>query len=114
MHPMRSRFGFADAALLALGLTLAPACKRAETGGTMLRLEAPAEDADAEVYVDGLYVGQVGSLDAAGTEGLQLAPGMHRLEIRKPGRFPVQRTIAVDRSTPAVTIVKAELLEDPH
>ncbi len=110
---MRSRFGFADAVLFALGLAVMPACKRSEAGGTLLRVEAPRDDADAEVYVDGMYVGQVGSLGAAGTEGIRLAPGMHRLEIRKPGRFPVQRTIEVDRTTPAVTVVQAELLEDP-
>lgn len=110
---MRSRYGFAETIAVVLGLLFFPACKRTEVGGTMLRVEAPEDDRDAEVYVDGHYVGQIGSLGAAGTEGIQLAPGMHRLEIRKPGRFPVQRTIEVDASTPAVTVVQAELLEDP-
>jgi hypothetical protein len=79
----------------------------------VLRIEAPAQDADADVYVDGNYIGQVGGLASAGTSGIQLAPGVHRVEIRKPGRFPVQRTVRVDRTTPAEVVVRAELLEDP-
>ncbi len=79
----------------------------------MLRIEAPQADQDADVYVDGNYVGQIDALDDAGTKGLQLAPGVHRVEIRKPGRFPVQKTVRVPtRGTPTVVVV-AELLEDP-
>ena len=44
---------------------------------------------------------------------VQLAPGQHRVEIRKAGRFPVQRTVAVDADTPPQTVIEAELLEDP-
>jgi hypothetical protein len=34
--------------------------------------------------------------------------------VRKPGRFPVQRTVRVDGDTPAEIVVDAELLEDPE
>lgn len=79
----------------------------------MLKIEAPAEDLDADVYVDGNYVGQINGLDDAGTKGLQLAPGVHRVEIRKPGRFPVQKTIRVPTRGATAIVVGAELLEDP-
>ena len=79
----------------------------------MLKIEAPEADRDADVYVDGNYVGQIDALDAAGTKGLQLAPGVHRLEIRKPGRFPVQKTLRVPNRGASPIVVSAELLEDP-
>ncbi|MEM6291366.1 MAG: hypothetical protein AAGA54_08885 [Myxococcota bacterium] len=104
----RSRFVFAS---LFVALT---ACRPAVGTGAPLQIEVAPEDTDADVYVDGNYVGQVGSLTAAGAEPLVLAPGVHRLEVRKPGRFPVQKTLRVDGGTnsPPVT-VQAELLEDP-
>jgi len=74
-----------------------------------LRIVAPEPDVDADVYIDGNYVGQVHAIPT----GVGLAPGVHRLEVRKPGRFPVQRTVRVDKDTPAEVIVEAELLEDP-
>lgn len=102
-----SRFAFASALLLL-------ACRPAPGTGAPLAIEVPPEDADADVYVDGNYVGQVGSLTAAGAEPLVLAPGVHRLEVRKPGRFPVQRTIRVEGGPDtAPVVVNAELLEDP-
>ena len=103
-----SRFAFASALLLG-------ACRPAPGTGAPLSIEVAPEDADADVYVDGNYVGQVGSLTAAGAEPLMLAPGVHRLEVRKPGRFPVQRTIRVEGGPGAQpVVVDAELLEDPE
>jgi hypothetical protein len=76
-----------------------------------LKIVVDEADADAEVFVDGAYLGQVSEVSGAQT----LAPGVHRVEIRKPGRFPVQRTVRVDTKTPApITEVVAELLEDPR
>lgn len=100
---------------LAVALTLAVAACRPSVGtGATLRIQAPEEDRDADVYVDGNYVGQVNALSAAGVEGLQLAPGVHRVEIRKAGRFPVQRTVKVDKSGPKEVTVEAELLTNPE
>ena len=115
MLPMPSRFVFAErlarAALAwGLGLGTLTAC-RPGAGGATLQIEAPREDTDADVYVDGHYIGQVSALK---DQGVELAPGVHRLEIRKPGRFPVQKTIEVDAATPAIVVVEAELLEDPR
>jgi hypothetical protein len=39
---------------------------------------------DAEVYVDGTYVGTVGQFTPT-TEPLDLTPGRHRIELRAPG-----------------------------
>lgn len=78
-----------------------------------LRIEAPQDDRDAEVYVDGNYVGQVRAVQEASTGPIQLGPGLHRLEIRKPGRFPQQQTVEVTRQSPAEIVVHAELLQDP-
>ena len=95
-------------------VTLMAACRPAPGTGAPLAIEVPEPDVDADVYVDGNYIGQVRSLTAAGAEPLVLAPGVHRLEVRKPGRFPVQRTIRVEGgSGSAPVVVQAELLEDP-
>ena len=88
-------------------------CGPAKGTGAMLKIEAPQADQDADVYVDGNYVGQVSKLGAAGTGGLKLAPGVHRVEIRKPGRFPVQKTLRVPTKGATPIVVNAELLEDP-
>ncbi len=105
MVRMRSRFVFASWVLLA-------ACRPAPGTGAPLRVEAPEADTDADVYVDGNYIGRVADLTAAGVDPLVLAPGTHRVEIRKPGRFPVQKTVRVPKEGPPI-VVLAELLEDP-
>lgn len=103
-------------AWLALVLVAAVAAGGACASGqaAALKIAAPAEDADAEVFVDGNYVGQVRALESGAAGPLLLAPGVHRVEVRKPGRFPVQRTVRVERRPPAEIVVEAELLEDPQ
>lgn len=109
----RSSRRLACALGLALGLVLAPAgCKHADAG-TALRITVPQEDLDADLFVDGQYVGQVGAMGKEPVGPVTLAPGVHRVEVRKPGRFPVQRTVKVDGNTPPETVIDAELLEDP-
>lgn len=93
-------------------LVLWMGCKAA-SAGTSLRIEVPDADRDADVFVDGHYVGQVGALGKEPVGPVMLAPGVHRVEVRKAGRFPVQRTVRVDTETPAETVLEAELLEDP-
>ncbi len=89
-------------------------CGCAQTASSSLRIDVPEADRDAEVYVDGNYVGQVSALSDPETGDLALAPGTHRVELRKPGRFPVQRTIVVDRKPPPETVLTGELLVDPQ
>lgn len=76
-------------------------------------IDVPDVDLDAEVFVDGNYVGQVKALRVPETGPILLAPGIHRVEVRKPGRFPVQRTVTVDKGQRSSVVVRAELLEDP-
>jgi hypothetical protein len=73
-------------------------------------LEIATETTDADVWVDGEYIGQV----AAVSGKLRLAVGVHRVEIRKPGHFPVQRTVRVEKSSSTPVVVEAELLSDPR
>jgi hypothetical protein len=109
-----SRLGGGRGALRALVLALAlVGCKHA-AAGTSLTIEVPQEDLDADLFVDGQYVGQVGAVGKEPVGPVELAPGVHRVEVRKPGRFPVQRTVKVDNQTPAETVIEAELLEDPQ
>ena len=107
--PRRSRSLAALIVASAVGL----GCATANNTRVSLRIEAPQEDRDAEVYVDGNYVGQVQALQEPSTGPVQLGPGLHRLEIRKPGRFPQQQTVEVTRKSPPEIVVHAELLEDP-
>lgn len=92
-------------------VSLLIACRPTAAPQTALQIVAPAEDLDADVYVDGNYLGQLSALRGAAAP--KLAPGRHRVEVRKPGRFPVQRTIDVARTGPAAITLDAELLEDP-
>lgn len=100
-----------------LGFTAA--CRPAPGLGARLDVRAPEADADADVYVDGRYVGSIEAIQATndGTtaRAIDLAPGLHRVEIRKPGRFPVQRTIRVEKTPLSQTrvVLDAELLENP-
>ncbi len=87
------------------------ACRPAPGRGATLQIATVAADADADVWVDGNYIGRVIDLGKS-TGAIKLAPGKHRVEVRKPGRFPVQRTIEVDGSAPTIRL-DAELLEDP-
>jgi hypothetical protein len=73
-------------------------------------LEIATVTTDADVWVDGEYIGQVSAVSGK----LRLAPGVHRVEIRKPGHFPVQRTVEVDKQGGTAVVVEAELLADPR
>lgn len=84
-----------------------------DKSATELHLDVPDADRDAEVYVDGNYMGIVEALDGQ-TGAILLGPGVHRVEVRKPGRFPVQRTVTVERRPQAKVVIEAELLEDPQ
>lgn len=87
-------------------------CARS-TPSSALQVVVPDADRDAEVWVDGNYVGLVSALDVESTGDLRLAPGVHRVEVRKPGRFPYQRTVTVERTgAPPTIVLEAELLED--
>ncbi|MEZ4430331.1 MAG: hypothetical protein R3A51_21840 [Nannocystaceae bacterium] len=105
--PTRSR----ALALALLALTLA--CSSSQHA-VALKIATPEADRDAEVYVDGNYMGLVSALDNEAIGVILLAPGVHRVEVRKPGRFPVQRTVRVARGDAGEIVVKAELLEDPR
>ena len=54
------------------------------------------------------------TLGAAVSGKLKLAPGVHRVEVRKPGYFPVQRTVQVDKQGGGTVSVEAEMLADPR
>ena len=116
---MHLRSDFSDSRGLVAGLALAlclahgAGCRPKPGTGATLQVQAPDEDQDADVFVDGNYIGQVSALETAGVPGLKLAPGVHRVEIRKPGRFPVQKTVRVESGGPATVVVDAELLTDP-
>ena len=73
-------------------------------------LEIESQTVDADVWVDGQYIGQV----AAVSGQLALAPGVHRVEIRKAGHFPVQRTIRVAKAGGGFVQIEAQLLQDPR
>lgn len=73
-------------------------------------LEINSETRDADVWVDGQYIGQVEQVSGK----LGLTPGVHRVEIRKPGHFPVQRTVRVDKRAGGIVQLSAEMLQDPR
>lgn len=112
-----NRCGWLFGLAVALALT-SGACKRRELSGVEqsapLVLEVAPGDLDAEVFVDGNYVGQVKVLQDPATGPLLLAPGIHRIEVRKPGRFPVQVSATVKKDRTGPVVVRAELLEDPN
>jgi PEGA domain len=98
--------------LMGSSLALAQGCVHAQSGREVPSslLQITSDTADADVWVDGQYIGQV----AAVSGRLKLAAGVHRVEIRKPGHFPVQRTVRVDKNGGGAVIVEAELLADPR
>ncbi len=112
----RSVFGCSSRALaLVLVLVLvAGGCAHGKGGreepASLLEIVTVAEDQDADVWVDGQYIGQVGAVSGK----LSLAPGVHRVEVRKPGRFPVQKTVKIERKPDERVRVEAELLADPR
>ena len=109
---MRSRFACSE--LLVVAVLALSACRPPTGPGTTLQITTAPEDGDADVYIDGNYVGRVADLARADMPKPQLAPGSHRVEVRKPGRFPVQRTVRVVTGGPATVTLRAELLEDPQ
>ena len=100
--------------LVALVCVAASGCRTPTGPGATLQVTTAPEDADADVFVDGNYVGRVADLGKTGAPTLRLAPGTHRVEVRKAGRFPVQRTIRVAAGGPSTVTLSAELLEDPQ
>jgi hypothetical protein len=120
MGPMRSRSECSSRArsrlvtgvALASLLAVSHGCVHAQTGREVPSslLEIRSETADADVWVDGQYIGQVSAVSGR----LKLAAGVHRVEIRKPGHFPVQRTVRVDKQGGGAVVVEAEMLADPR
>lgn len=96
--------------VVVMSLAMAACRPSPERGATLLVSTAPA-DADADLWIDGNYVGRVADIGTA-AKPVALAPGKHRVEVRKPGRFPVQRTIEVTGVEGTIRL-QAELLEDP-
>jgi hypothetical protein len=80
------------------------------TGPVDLVVRVP--NAEADLWVDGNYVGRVADV-AAPDRRIRLAPGKHRVEVRLPGRFPLQRTVEVKRGSRTPVLVEGPLLEDP-
>lgn len=82
--------------------------------GAVLSLEVAGEDGelaeDADVFVDGQYVGALGEV----RDSVRLAPGTHRVEVRRTGSFPMQQTVKVESSRVEVRqTVRGNLLPDP-
>lgn len=102
----------APALILSLALVTALGCAhtRNASGPPSSVLEIVTDTADADVWVDGEYIGQVSAVSGK----LKLAPGQHRVEVRKPGHFPVQRSVSVDKKGGGPVSVNAEMLVDPR
>lgn len=84
----------------------------AQAGSTLVVLTDP-EHADADLFVDGQYLGVVQEQDQS-TAPVRLAPGTHRVELRKPGYFPYQRALRVPaKDAPAKIDLRAELFAQP-
>lgn len=81
--------------LLAPGLS---ACLSATTGrsaaasGAVVPLQIAADPPDVEIYLDGEYRGELARWR---DRTLPVAPGPHRIELRREGYFPLRREIEV-------------------
>jgi hypothetical protein len=89
----------------------AASCRPSPERGASLEVTVVPADADADLWIDGNYVGRVSDIGTV-AKPVALAPGKHRVEVRKPGRFPVQRTVEVTGREGTIRL-QAELLEDP-
>ncbi len=99
-------------AVLLASCASGPRAERTSRGdaGAVLTFELPQVDFDADVYVDGNYVGQVKEVQGE----VRVAPGRHRVEVRKAGRFPIQKTLKIESSRREQTRqVRGELLANP-
>jgi hypothetical protein len=96
----------------ALVLPLLVGCAHTKAGrdAPTSLLEITSDTPDADVWVDGQYIGQVSAVSGQ----LRLAAGVHRVEVRKPGFFPVQRTVRVSKQAGGAVVVDAEMLTDPR
>ena len=113
---LQSLLGMALGTLLLLGSVMgcAHAGRSAKAEGAVLSLEVAGADGalaeDADVFVDGQYVGTLGEV----RDSVRLAPGTHRVEVRQSGSFPVQQTVKVEASRAEVRqAVRGSLLPDP-
>lgn len=99
--------------VLGLAVALLGQSGCAHTGSNLVVLTDP-EHADADLFVDGQYLGVVKEQGGKSAGPLLLAPGTHRVELRKPGYFPYQRALRVPRQdAPAQIDLRAELFEKP-
>lgn len=108
------RWRSSSSSFLFVACLLCACTKHTPNAGATLQLTVAPEDRDADVWVDGNYIGTVGDLQGRAAGPLKLAPGAHRVEVRKSGRFPVQRTVKVEAGGPSSIALEAELLEDPQ
>lgn len=98
---------------VSLALALALGLLACASSGSALQLHSAPEHADADVYVDGQYVGVLGE-QRAPSQSILLAPGVHRVELRKAGYFPYQHAVRVPRrGAPAKIDLHAELYAAP-
>lgn len=97
---------------LSVALALGPMASCA-TSGSALQLRSAPEHADADVYVDGQYLGVLAE-QGGPSQSILLAPGVHRVELRKAGYFPYQQAVRVPhRGAPAKIDLHAELYAAP-
>lgn len=93
--------------LVAAGLN---AC--AQAGSTLVVLTDP-QHADADLFIDGQYLGVIQE-QGQQVAPVRLAPGTHRVELRKPGYFPYQRALRVPKKdAPAKIDLRADLYARP-
>lgn len=98
--------------LCALSLLALSACA-APAAFSRLHIDVPEAQHDADVYVDGEYIGNVAAVLDPSLGGVALAPGTHRVELRKPGHFSIYRTVEVANPPPPAAEIQASLLPAP-